>query len=175
MLKSEHVFLSPIGQADLPKFFDWINDRETVLFNAPYKPVHANQHQAWFDGLSSRSDIVMFGISLNDDGALIGSCQLHSINTTHRNAELQIRLGDVAERGRGYGTEACRLLVDYGFKDLNLHRIYLHVFASNDAAIRTYKKTGFAQEGVLRKAAHLDGEWVDVIVMGLLRNEYERK
>jgi RimJ/RimL family protein N-acetyltransferase len=175
MRKSEKVTLSPITQNDLPQLFEWINDRETVLFNAPYKPVHADQHQRWFEGLSKRSDLAMFGIRLITTKELIGSCQLHSINLNHRNAELQIRLGNSRDRGQGYGTEACRLLVDYGFKDLNLYRIYLHVFTFNEAAIRTYKKIGCVQEGVLRKAVHLDGKWVDVMVMSLLQDEYEQK
>ena len=70
--------------------------------------------------------------------------------------------------------EAVRLLLDFAFRDLNLHRVYLHVFDTNAAAIRIYEKVGFVREGVLRQAAHIDGRYVDVMVMSILREEYAR-
>jgi RimJ/RimL family protein N-acetyltransferase len=172
MLKAEHIALAPLDNDDLPSLMSWINDREQVLFNAPYKPVHESQHKAWFESIQQRNDIVIFGIRLLRDNQLIGSCQLHSIDHVHRSAELQIRIGDTLQRGQGYGVEAVRLLLDFAFKDLNLHRVYLHVFSSNTAAIRVYEKVGFVREGLLRKAAHINGEYVDVVVMGILREEY---
>ena len=172
MLSGSQVTLAPLTQADVPLLFTWINDREQVLHNAPYKPVSERQHQDWFDGLSRRTDLAMFGIRLRDGNRLIGSCQLHNISSVHRSAELQIRLGDVAVRGKGHGTEAVQLLLNHAFRDLNLHRVYLHVFAGNEAALRVYEKVGFVKEGVLRRAAHIDGQYVDVVVMGILADEW---
>lgn len=172
MHKSLHVALVPLTPAEVSVLFDWINDREQVLLNAPYKPVHAGQHQAWFEAIQQRNDAVIFGIRLTEAGRLIGSCQLQNIHPIHRSAELQIRLGAVAERGQGYGTEATRLLLDFAFKDLNLHRVYLHVLATNQIAVRMYEKVGFVREGVLREAAHIDGRYLDLIMMGILREEY---
>jgi diamine N-acetyltransferase len=156
------------------RLWNWINDRDQVLFNAAYKPVAETQHRAWFDGLAKRTDMVLFGIQLLKTKKLIGTCQLHSISAVHRNAELQIRIGDVSERGHGAGTDAVRLLLKFGFDDLNLHRIFLHVFADNRAALQTYEKCGFKREGTLRDTAHIDGRYVDVVVMGILRGEIER-
>ena len=148
MLKAEHVALTPLTLADLPILFEWINDRELVLFNAPYKPVSETQHRAWFEDIQQRDDVVIFGIRLLETDKLIGSCQLHNISYVHRSAELQIRLGDAAERGRGYGTEAVRLLLKFGFQDLNLQRIYLHVFSTN-AAARSVTLPSLADLGLL--------------------------
>ena len=174
MLKSAHLVLTPPTVADLPIMFNWINDREQVLFNAPYKPVTEEQHKSWFESLQQRGDIVIFGIRLLESNKLIGTCQLHSINFIHHCTELQIRIGEPTQRGQGYGTEAVRLLMGFAFKDLNLHRVYLHVFSTNAAAIRLYEKVGFVHEGLLRKAAHIDGAYVDVVLMGILRDEYVR-
>ncbi len=174
MLQSKHVTLTPLTSEDLSSLFDWINDREQVLFNAPYKPVYWEQHKTWFESIQHQSDVMIFGIHLGDAKKLIGSCQLHSINTIHRAAELQIRIGDIKERGHGYGTEAAQLLLEFAFKDLNLHRVYLYVFADNAPAIRTYEKVGFKREGLLRQAAYIDGNYVDVVAMGILREEYVR-
>jgi RimJ/RimL family protein N-acetyltransferase len=153
--------------------FEWINDREQILLSAPYKPVSEAQHHAWFEHIQQQRDVIIFAIRVIDSDQLIGTCQLHSINPVHRSAELQIRLGDVAAQGAGYGTEAISLLLRFAFRDLNLNRVYLHVFTTNLAANRLYEKIGFVREGVLRQAAHIDGEYVDVDVMSILREEHD--
>jgi RimJ/RimL family protein N-acetyltransferase len=172
MLKGRRVSLAPLRTTDLPRLFEWINDREQVLFNAPYKPVHEADHQAWFDSINRRSDVVIFGIRLVESEDLIGSCQLTDVDRLHRSASLQVRIGEVGERGHGYGTEAVALLLRHAFADLGLRRVQLQAFSSNAAALRCYAKVGFTQEGVLRQAAYIDGEPVDVVVMGILREEF---
>jgi RimJ/RimL family protein N-acetyltransferase len=161
--------LTPLRRSDARQLFAWINDRELVLFNAPYTPVHERQHLKWFDALETRRDAVIFGIRRRAHGRLLGVCQLVSISPVHRAAELQIRIGAPSARDRGLGTSAVRTLVDFAFRDLNLRRVSLHVFATNGRAIRAYEKAGFAREGLLRQAAHIDGSYVDVVVMGILR------
>lgn len=172
MLKSADISLTAVKQEDLPALLAWINDREQVLANSPYRPVSEKQHQDWFAAMQQREDAVIFAIRLSASDALIGTCQLHSISRVHRSAELQIRLGEVAQRRKGYGTQAVSLLLDFAFKDLNLQRVYLHVFQNNLAAIRAYEKVGFITEGVLRRAAFINGKYVDVLVMGILAEEY---
>jgi RimJ/RimL family protein N-acetyltransferase len=171
-LTSKHLLLTALTADDLPVLFRWINDREQVVFNAPYKSVTPEEHQAWFDAVQRRPDVKIFAIRLRDSGKLIGSCQLHGIHDIHRSAQLQIRIGEPDERGHGYGTEAVHLLLDCAFKSLGLQRVFLHVFSTNTMAIRLYEKIGFVREGVLRQAARIDGRWLDVVVMGILREEY---
>jgi RimJ/RimL family protein N-acetyltransferase len=175
ILKSAHVTLAALRPEDSPTLFQWINDRELVLFNSAYRPVSQGEHDAWFESIRERSDVFIFGIRLCETDQLIGSCQLHSINSISRSAELQIRLGVSNERGKGYGTEAVKLLLQFAFSELNLHRVYLHVFATNPRAIQVYEKCGFVREGLLREAAFIDDRFVDVLVMGILREEYGRQ
>lgn len=172
MLKSTQITLTPLRPGDLPAMYEWINNRELVILNGPFRPVGVAEHEAWFNSVQQRPDVVIFAIRLLEDDKLIGSCQLHSINRTHRSAELQIRLGDASQHGKGYGTEAVRLLLEFAFKDLNLRRVYLHVFSTNLAAIRVYEKAGFVKEGVLRKAAYIDGQHKDILLMAILQEEY---
>ena len=162
------VKLTALAPGDSETLRAWINDRDLVLNNAPYRPVHAEQHEAWFAGAEQRADAVIFAIRVVDGDRLIGTCQLLHIHPVHRNAELQIRIGEADARGQGHGSEAVRLLLDFAFRDLNLHRVYLNVFASNAAAIRAYEKSGFVQEGVAREAAFIDGRFVDVVQMAAL-------
>lgn len=174
MLASEHIRLTPVLEQDLPTLFGWINDRDQVLFNAPYRPVTEAQHRAWFDDQVRSQSTVLFAIRVIDGDRLIGTTQLLHIHPVHRTTELQIRIGDPADRGRGLGTEAVRLLLDFAFRDLNLHRVGLHVLATNTGAIRVYEKCGFRREGLLREAAHIDGQAVDLVLLGVLRSELAR-
>jgi RimJ/RimL family protein N-acetyltransferase len=174
MLKNKSITLKPIPPEDLPILFEWINDREQVIFNAPYKPVTQKEHQEWFDDLQTRNDKVLFGIYNMDNKKIIGTCQLINIHSIHRTAELQIRIGEKGYRGKGFGKKAVLLLLKFAFMDLNLNRVYLHVFSNNDRAIHIYNKIGFNKEGVLRKSAYIDGCYVDIVVMGILSSEFKK-
>jgi RimJ/RimL family protein N-acetyltransferase len=166
------ITLAPLLKSDIPALFTFINDRESVLFNSPYRPVSEPCHEEWFESITRRKDMVIFGIRLMPGNELIGTCQLHSIHPVHRSAELQIRIGTTDYRGKGYGTEATRRLLDIAFRDLNLNRVYLQVFSTNKSAIRIYEKAGFSLEGTLRQAAFIDGKYLDILVMGLLKDDY---
>lgn len=166
------VLLSPLVDADVQTLFAWINDRETVLRNASFAPVHFADQVAWFNAVRREKNMVIFGIRTAEDRRLVGSCQLHSIHPVHRSAELQIRIGEIGDRRKGFGRGALRLLLRHGFRDQNLHRIQLHAFADNIPAIRLYAGAGFREEGRLRQAAFIDGQYKDILVMGLLRAEF---
>ena len=172
MLKGKNIVLYPIQKNDLEKLWQWINDREQVLFNAPYRPVSDEQHIKWFETIQKSSDLHCFIVKLKENAAPIGSCQLVNIHPIHRTAEVQIRIGEVSQRGKGYGTEALRLLMDFAFNDLNLHRVQLHVFSTNASARRVYEKIGFVLEGTMKEAAYIDGRYVDLEMMRLLKQEY---
>lgn len=161
------VRLSSIRPEDSQTLFRWINDPETVRFNAAYKPVHWAGHEEWCRSLAANPGKQVLAIRVGD--RLVGVVQLSDIDPIHRSAELTIRIGEDADRGCGYGTQALRLATDFAWRDLNLHRVWLRVFADNARAIAAYRKAGFVDEGTLREAAHTDGRYVDMRVFGLLR------
>ena len=171
MLRGERIMLSPLRDADSEVLFRWINDRELVELNAPFSPVAEDEHRRWFDAVQKRDDAVIFGIRTIGDDELVGSCQLHGIDARHRSAELQIRIGERAAWGRGYGTEAVKLLIAYGFSELGLHRIQLHAFATNERALRAYERAGFRREGMRRDGAFVAGSFVDVVAMAMLATD----
>jgi RimJ/RimL family protein N-acetyltransferase len=175
MLKGDKVYLSPLLREDSVVLFDWINRRDLVVFNSNYKPVHEPSHLQWFDSIVNRHDTVIFGIRKNGTGQLIGSCQLNNINWIHRTAELQIRIAADDDRGKGFGREAVGLLLQFGFDDLNLNKVYLHVFADNERAIKAYEKSGFQKEGWFKQHVYVAGKYLDVLVMAIFRSEYETR
>jgi RimJ/RimL family protein N-acetyltransferase len=155
--------------SDRELLYRWINDRELVIRNAPFKEIAEEEHDIWFQNICLAStDRVFFIIELISKGVAIGSCQLLNIHSIHQSAELQIRIGEWSEHGRGYGTEAIKQLTKFGFEVLKLHRIGLHVFANNMQAIRAYQKAGFKIEGCLKEAVCIEGKFIDVVLMGIL-------
>lgn len=167
-ITGDHVALDAVTEADLPVLHRWINDRELVTLNAPFRPVGKAEHWAWFERVSECGDVVLFAIRRRSDERLVGTCQLQGIDLRHATAELQVRVGERDAQDGGLGTEAVGLLVTHAFEDLRLVRVGLHVLATNTRAIRVYEKVGFRREGVLRQAACIEGRRLDVVVMGML-------
>jgi RimJ/RimL family protein N-acetyltransferase len=119
----------------------------------------------------SEKDVIL-GIVAKDSDALIGLAGLHQIDSKDRHADFGLFIGEVSEWGKGYGTEATRLMVAYAFDTLNLHRVYLHVLGHHAAAIKSYRNVGFQQEGVLRETLFREGQYHDVIAMAVLVDEW---
>lgn len=105
----------------------------------------------------------------------IGHCGLYDIDMRVRSAEFGICLASSEVRGNGIGTEVTRAVMDYGFKQLNLNRSYLFVLVNNVPAISMYNKVGFKLEGTLREHQFRDGKYIDVLLMGILQSEWERR
>jgi RimJ/RimL family protein N-acetyltransferase len=169
-MRGQNVSLRTVLKNDSDSYFKWINDKELVLNNGNYKPISKEDHDAWFKKMLLEQDERTFSIVENKHEHLIGTCSLRNINLTHQNAELQIRIGERDYQNRGLGTETINLLVEYGFTQLNLKRIFLHVFSHNIRAIKAYEKCLFDYEGTLRKSACINGQFIDVNIMARLND-----
>lgn len=172
MLRGENVLLAPVRRDDLEVFFGWINDRADVLSAAGYKPVHEPAHQAWVESVTKDEDSVIFAIRRVAGDHLVGYVQLVDIDWRNRNAELRLRIGDKDARNQRFGQEGTGLLLAHAFEDLNLIRVWAHVFATNVPTLKGAERLGFREEGLLRKAAYVGGDYLDVVVIGVLRDEF---
>ena len=130
--------------------------------------------ERWFDSMLTRQGTTDLNlvICLNADDRAIGTIGLNAIDQADGTAEFGIAIGEPDEWGKGYGTDATRAICDFGFGELRLERIGLHVYADNERGRRTYEKAGFTLEATLRRAHFARGEHHDVHVMGLLRDEW---
>jgi RimJ/RimL family protein N-acetyltransferase len=102
----------------------------------------------------------------------VGVVGLHNINPITHAAEFRVLIGDKSYWGQGYGTEATRLMLAYGFDLLNLHKIFLGVNSAHGAAVRAYEKAGFVREGELRDEIFRNGRYYNAIRMSILEAEY---
>lgn len=175
VIRSERLYLRPAERADLPTFVRWFADAEVKRHLALRAPFSLAMEEKWFDGMAERqgrSDY-HFVACLAEDGRPIGTVGLHGLDLENGKAEFGISLGERDVWGRGYGTEALEAICDFGFGALRLERIELHVYDGNARAIRSYEKAGFLHEGRLRNAHFGEGRHSDVLVMALLRAEWQ--
>ncbi len=168
MLAGTKIALTALRRDDADILFGWINTPDTVRFNAPFSPVHEPGHLAWLERVTSDPSRIIFGIRSLSTRRLVGVIQLIDLHPVHRSAELIIRIGADGDCGHGFGSEAVRLMTGFAFRDRNLQRVSLKVFADNARAIRAYEKAGFQREGILRRAVFIDGAWQDEVMMAIL-------
>ena len=144
----------------------FVNDYETVrgmLSGIPF-PSSMQDEYRWLEQQTSYSrGEYQFAVE-DGSGSLVGRCGLIRVDWKNRCAELAIMIG-TPYRGRGYGTEAMELLCDFCYREMNLHKLKVSVFAFNEAAIRCYEKNGFKREGVLEKEIFRDGQYQDVVLL----------
>ncbi|MHB0914001.1 MAG: GNAT family N-acetyltransferase [Armatimonadota bacterium] len=170
MINGEKITLRAVERADVPRLWEWAQDEETMrLRNYLAPPKSLAEAEREFDAQSAESDLRL--AITTQDGELIGETSLTGINPRTGGAKFAIAIGNKDYWGKGYGTDATRTLMRYAFEQLNLHRITLYVHDFNGRAIRAYEKCGFKKEGRLREAEYMDGEYSDVLIMGLLRDE----
>jgi RimJ/RimL family protein N-acetyltransferase len=171
-LAGEKINLRPIEPEDAPSLLRADNHPEIRRALFRYLPKNLPRMKEFIDGLYQDQETVLLAICPKDDMAPVGYTGFFRCDWQSRAAVFFITLFDPADFGKGYGGQATRLVVKYGFETLNLNRIQLHVWTGNEAGIRAYEKAGFQVEGTLRQAMYRDGNYEDFHVMGLLRQEY---
>lgn len=172
MLMGEKIRLRAIERSDIPIFVRWFNDPELLRYLAMYVPMSQAAEEQWFESVLKDESQHVFVIE-TADGTPIGNLGLFGIDWKNRCAGCGIGIGEKEYWSQGYGSDALRILLRFAFADMNLHRVYLKVYDFNQRAIRCYEKLGFRHEGRLRQAHYTSGRYVDELVMGILRPEWE--
>jgi diamine N-acetyltransferase len=167
----ETVYLRALTTDDLDRLLRWHNDPELYAsLGGHFRHVSREAEADWLRQRLEARDEVNLAVCLSQPPEHIGNVYLRNINWLDRNAELHTFIGRLEHRGKGYGSAAVRLIIQHAFEDLGLMRIYLHVLASNSAAIAAYEKCGFVNEGRLRRHAFKKGIFEDMLVMGMCAN-----
>jgi RimJ/RimL family protein N-acetyltransferase len=179
MLNGKRLILRGVRREDLPRLCEFANDLEVKLSNGgdPPMPQSLERLQADFDREAAKGGRDGTWFVIEADAKLIGQCGLFNFDALHgigHNCELGIAIGDKSYWNHGYGREAIGLLLDYAFRHWNLHRVGLKTNSDNLRAIRCYLACGFVEEGRLRQAEWRDGHYVDTVLMGILREDWER-
>ena len=170
-LLGDRIYLSPRSIEDVEKFTEWMNDFEVTDYTGRSGKVMSIEGERKYL-LENSNPEATFSIVTIDEDKLIGTVGLESIDYMNRTGMLGIFIGDKKYLSKGYGTEAIRLLLDYGFNYMNLHNIKLNVMSFNERALKCYKKCGFKEMGKIRENKFINGKYYDTIVMDILENEF---
>jgi RimJ/RimL family protein N-acetyltransferase len=174
VIRGEQVYLRAPDRADIPLFVRWFNDGETLSYVAMRAPMSEAMEERWFNGLldDQGKERFLFVIARLADGLPIGNCGLFNIDNVNGNAGIGITIGEKELWGQGFGTDAMNALVDFGFGQLRMERLWLEVYDFNTRARRSYEKCGFVLEGTERHAIFKLGRFHDVQLMSILRDEW---
>ena len=179
-LPGERLRLAAIDlDQDLPAIAAWSRDTEflRLLQTNVARPWTVPELRKWIDDElgadEPKQEAYLFVARRLSDDRVLGTLDLMISEWTHRDAWIGIGLGDRATWNQGYGTEAMRLLLRFAFVELNLFRVTLSVFGYNPRAIRVYERLGFVHEGAQRERLRRDGRRYDLLIMGLLRSEWQ--
>jgi RimJ/RimL family protein N-acetyltransferase len=172
-LVGKKCYLSPIDPNDAEKYTEWLNDMEILVNLQLYNSVISLENEKGLLGaLANDHNYAIIDTAINE---LIGNCGFMDIDYVNQTAETGIFIGNKNYWNKGYGTEALSLLIDYGFKALNLHNIMLRVYEFNRKAIKCYEKTGFKHIGKRREGLHRNLEKYNILFMDILKDEFYAK
>lgn len=175
-LSGEMVTLREMREEDLKMIVEYLNDPEIILNLEDDTPLPSSieKEKETFGEMVKNKDIhkgFHYAI-VTKDGTFIGGCGANHVDQKNKRASVGIFIGHRDYLGKGYGTEAMKLLVDFLFREVNLHKVKLNVFAFNKRAIRSYEKCGFKVEVVSRDGLYRDGQYHDIYVMSLMADDY---
>ncbi len=175
VISGDRVFLSTLRREDVPHYVRWFSNLEyTTYLGSVGFAATVEAEEGWYERASKRSDTeVTFAIVVANTDQPIGNVSLMEINHRHGIATLGVGIGDPAAWGKGYGSEAVRLMVEYGFYFLNLWNIQLWHVAFNERGHGAYRKAGFREVGRRRGAMVVGGQRYDEVLMDITREEVD--
>ena len=169
-IPGERIYLSPMDPGDLEIYTKWMNDLEVTRWLGTMSGgvYSLPAERAYLENATKDTHNYQFAIVLREGNRLLGNIGLMDLNQLCRRATVGIFIGEAEDRSKGYGTEAFKLLLDYGFRWLGLRNIDLHVNSDNARAIACYKKAGFTEYGRRHGVLFADGRWHDDVLMEAL-------
>ncbi len=171
-LLGERVCLRSLEREDLVAIRKWANDPDIRRLTGEVKPMSPAKAEEFLEKVDTEQDRIWFIICLRDNGRPIGEAGLLRMFHAWRTTDLSIIIGEKDAWGKGYGTEAILLLLDYAFGYLNFHRVSVGVVGFNERAVRFYEKVGFRKEGLQRDGYYYDHQYHDFVMMSVLEDEF---
>jgi len=174
MIIGKKIILRRVEKEDLERIAEWRNTPEINKYFFNLFPICKSNQERWFEQLINSSDRILFIIEDKKNKKPIGTAGLQNIDFKNQNAEYgNILIGELEYRGKGYAVDATTTLLKFSFEEMNLERIYIYVLEFNSRSIKPSEKIGFHKEGILRRAFFTQGKFVDIILMAILRKEFQ--
>lgn len=175
-LEGDLVVLRRHGPDNVAAFRRWYSDPEVArLARYQEAPMRADEIERFFQVRALGEESLTMAIHERSTDRLVGTCSFSQVDGDNGSVMYHITIGEKEVWGRGYGTEATRLMLDHAFGSLGLHRVALTVFEFNERAIRAYLRCGFVVEGRARESIWRDGRWWDEVGMSILATEWQAR
>ncbi|HKZ07694.1 MAG TPA: GNAT family protein [Methylomirabilota bacterium] len=175
MIEGERVRLEPPRAEFLPAYRRWFSDMDVTRYMLYRHPLSDKGETDWLERTATDDKLVLWAIVARTSGRLVGNTGIHDINWRSGYAMTGIVIGEKDEWGKGYASEAMRLRTRYAFRELGLRKLITTVVGGNDASRRGLERAGYRQCGLYRRHFLVDGEWRDMWIGEILREEWEAK
>lgn len=162
------IYLRKMRSEDTDKIVDWRNHEEVRKHFIYQEPFTRQGHENWIQTMIQTGRAFQMMICETGSDRPLGSVYVRDVDRQHRKGEYGIFIGEEASRSRGIGTAAAKLMIRYCFEELKLHKLYLRVLADNSRAVRSYEKAGFVQEAYLKEDVFVNGQYRDLVWMGII-------
>lgn len=175
LLRGDLVMLAKPNHDDIEQFAAWTHDVEysRLLRRGMIYPASVEAMAGWFAEMEKNENEIPYSIRTIRDNRLVGVMVIKDIFWAARHCSFWLGIGNAADRGQGYGTDAIRAMLKYAFLEMNMHAVRLEVMSYNPGGIRAYEKVGFKLDGTMRAFVYRDGVYYDVHAMSILRREWE--
>lgn len=170
-MEDGRVYLRLMTREDTENIIKWRNSDEVRKQFIYQKTFTKESHEKWIETMIETGRVVQMMIVEFETDKPIGSVYVRDIDMEHKKAEYGIFIGELDYLGKGYGTEAAELMIDYAFEYLGLHKLMLRVYAENERAIKSYEKAGFVKEAYLKDDVCVQGKYRDIVLMAIINKE----
>ncbi|MBR2564465.1 MAG: GNAT family N-acetyltransferase [Paenibacillus sp.] len=175
LMQTENIYLRPFEITDVDTYYPSLFESEMRRLTGTQASFTRSQVERYVENTAQDDSRLNLLIALQRTDEIIGDIALKDIDAKNRSAHIRIAIDQPHHQGKGYGSEALLLMLNYGFGIANLHRIELEVYSYNERAIRTYEKLGFQREGVKRDVLYYNHQYHDAILMSILEDEFRKK
>lgn len=171
MLEGSICSLLPVEEEDGEALRGWRRKPHVARFFPSFDPISKLDQKEWMTSIQRKSDRIDFMIADNQ-GTKIGHIFLVSIDRRNRHAEFGFYIGESSSLNSGIGIEAEHLILDYSFNYLNMHKVYCETLSFNKRVLSLHKKFGFREDGKLRDHIYKDGQYHDLVIMSIMRDDF---
>ncbi|WP_042348641.1 GNAT family N-acetyltransferase [Bacillus massiliigorillae] len=170
-LESERIYLRPLCESDAPNILEYTKDKEIRYMTGTNSNFSLEQIKSHIKNINNESSRYDFAICLKSSDEMVGELSIFDIDEESKKAGFRISMVSISLTGKGYGTEAIKIVLSFVFDQLKLNRIQLEVYSHNLRGIRAYEKVGFVKEGVLRQSLFFNKAYSDEIIMAILKSD----
>jgi len=170
-IEGKQIYLREVRLSDVgEQYYKWLNDNEVSQFlETKFFPQSIKSIENYVSSMLCSKESVFLAIIVKENEKHIGNIKIGPINWIHRFADVSLVIGDKKSWGKGFGSEAIKLVVEYSFKKLNLHRLSAGIYSNNVGSIKAFEKAGFKEEGIKKSIRFFNGSYIDEKIFGIVK------